>query len=196
MPFITEELWEHVSAPESGERRLLITASWPSFDSSLVDPGAEAEIDWLIRLVSEVRAVRAEMNVPPAAEMPLVHKDANATTTARLNAHRDLITRLARLGSITDGGAIESGAVQIVIDEATYILPLGGVIDVAQEQARLKREIERIDGEVAKLDQKLTNEQFLSKAPQEVVEDQRGRRAEAVHARDRLSAALERLAGA
>ena len=94
-----------------------------------------------------------------------------------------------------DARGIPPGSVQIVSDEATAILPLAGVIDVAAEQARLKREIGRLDDEIAKVDKKLANQQFLAKAPPAVVEEQRGRREESAQVRDRLGAALQRLQG-
>ena len=196
MPFITEELWEHLGGAQDGR---LITSAWPSYGDGLIDPDVAAEIDWVIRLISEVRAVRAEMNVPGGAEIPLLMRDANGTNQARMERHRDLITRLARLSSLeaqmgeVPPGA-SGGAVQIVLDEATAILPLAEVIDVTQELARLKREVEKAEGEIAKLDKKLGNQQFLDKAPPDVVEEQKERRTESVQLRDKLAAALGRLA--
>ena len=192
MPFVTEELWEKLA--EARAQRL-ISAEWPPWGDELADPRAEAEMDWVVRLVSAIRAVRVEMNVPPGAKIPLLVKDANETSAARLETHRDIISTLARLASIElrDDAPVR-GAVQIVLDEATLVLPLAGVIDVAQEKARLTKEIEKIGAELAKLDKKLANEGFLAKAPEEVVAEQRERRAEAARARARLADALERLA--
>jgi valyl-tRNA synthetase len=193
MPFITEELWEHVGAGTDGR---LITAQWPAFDAALIDPEVEAEIDWAIRLIGDVRAVRAEMNVPAAAKIALLMKDAGPATLARLEAHREIIGRLARLNGIEVAGAeVPKDAAQIVIDEATAILPLAGVIDVAQEKARLEGAILKFEAEIAKLDKKLANAQFLAKAPEEVVEEQKERRAELAEKVARLRAALKRLSG-
>ena len=193
MPFITEELWGHLGGAKGGR---LITSAWPSYDDGLIDPDAAAEIDWMIRLISEVRAVRAEMNVPAKAQIPLLVRDANTANQARLERHRDLIARLARLSSIELAGReVPKGAVQIVLDEATAILPLADVIDLSKELARLKREVEKAEGEIAKLDKKLGNRQFLAKAPPDVVEEQKERRTESVQLRDKLAAALGRLAG-
>jgi valyl-tRNA synthetase len=192
MPFVTEELWASLSNGGTP----LVTAEWPRFDDALIDRDAAAEIDWVIRLVSEVRATRAEMNVPVAAQIPLLVKDAGATTRARLDKHRDIVGRLARLSDVAiHDGEVPQGAVQIVLDEATAILPLAEVIDIARERARLAREIDKVAGEIAKFDKKLANENFLAKAPPEVVEEQRARRAESQALRDKLAAALERLAG-
>ena len=191
-PFITEDLWQHLG----GEGDMLIESAWPALADALIDARAEAEVDWVVRLISEVRAVRAEMNVPPAAKTDLLLRDAGPDTRERLDLYKDVIKRLARLERLELlDGAVPSGALQIVIDEATAILPLAGVIDLGEEQARLKREIDKIQVDIAKVDKKLSNDQFLAKAPAEVVEDQKERRDEALRARDRLSAALERLAG-
>jgi valyl-tRNA synthetase len=190
MPFLTEELWSN-----SGGQGALITAAWPRHDGLAIDDKATAELDWLVRAISGIRAVRSEMNVPPAAQLALQVRDANATTTARLTAYRDLLLRLARLGTIDlSAGEIPKGAVQVVLDEATFILPLAGVIDVAREQARLKKEIDKVASEVSKIESKLGNEAFVAKAPPEVIDEQRERLAEASASQRKLSAALDRLA--
>ena len=193
MPFITEELWEQLSGDD---RSLLMTAAMPAADAGLIDAEVEAEIDWVIRLITEVRAVRAEVNVPPKAQIQVLLRSANADTAARLASHEETIRRLARLASIGAlNGEVPKGAVQVVIGEATAVLPLADVIDIGQERARLEKEIEKVQLDIAKVDKKLGNEQFISKAPEEVVEEQRERRAEADAVREKLAAALERLAG-
>ncbi len=192
MPFITEEIWAHLAGSAAG---LLIAAPWPSCSESAVDPEASAEMDWVVSLVSAVRTVRAEIGVPAAARIPLLIKGAAPASLARLVRHRELILRLARLERAEPlAGDPPKGSVQMVLDEATLILPLGEVVDLAQERARLTREIARQDGEIGKITKKLGNEQFIAKAKPEVVEEQRERLAEAEQARDKLRAALARLA--
>ena len=127
--------------------------------------------------------------------MPLILKGAGELSRKRLATHQDLVVGLGRLASAEAIDAeIPKGAVQDVIDEATIVLPIAGVIDVAQEKARLQKEISRLDGEITKFEKKLTNEGFLSKAPPEVVEEQKEKCAEAVLTRDKLGAAHKRLA--
>jgi valyl-tRNA synthetase len=127
----------------------------------------------------------------------LLLKDAGADALARLETHRDLITGLARLSSAGDSGSdAPDGAVQDVLDEATIILPLADVIDVAGEKARLEKEIARLAADIAKFDEKLANREFLAKAPMDVVEKEKERRADAEQARAKLDAAHGRLAGA
>jgi len=192
MPFISEELWEHLSGAAHGP---LITAAWPTYDAALVDADAAAEMDWVIRLISEVRAVRAALNVPPKARVPLLVREAGPAIQARLGSHAEALARLARLAPVgaTDGAAT-AGAVPIVLDDTTVVLPLADVIDIAEERARLQREVDKAEGEIAKIDRKLGNENFLAKAPAEVVAEQHERRAEAVQMRDKLTSALARLA--
>jgi valyl-tRNA synthetase len=193
MPFETEELWRHLA--DRGDATL-VTQPWPEYPAGLVDPQAAAEMDWVIRLISAVRTIRSEMNVPPAAELTATLRDASAETRRRLDTHGALIRRLARLSSIEPSEAVpEKGAAQAVIDEATLVLPLAGIIDLDKERARLSKEIEKNASEVEKIDRKLGNAQFLEKAPDEVVEEQRERRAEAQAVIERLREALARVAG-
>ena len=192
IPFITEELWEQLAGERHGP---LITAPWPDLPATLIDEAAAAEMDWVVRLISNVRAVRAEMNVPAAAKIPLLLKDMGAAATARMESHRSSIITLARLASIEPlDGEAPKGAVQDVLDEATVILPLAEVIDLAAEKARLEKEIARLDGEIGKHDSKLANANFTTKAPAAVVDTERQRRAEAARARSKLAEALNRLA--
>ncbi|MGO4727422.1 MULTISPECIES: valine--tRNA ligase [unclassified Inquilinus] len=193
MPFETEELWRHLA--DRGDATLM-TQPWPEYPAGLVDSQAAAEMDWVIRLISAIRTIRSEMNVPPAAELTATLRDASAETQRRLDTHGALIRRLARLAAIeVSDAAPAKGAAQAVIDEATLVLPLAGIIDLDKERARLTKEIDRLAGEVEKVDRKLGNAQFLEKAPDEVVEEQRERRAEAEAARERLQQALARVFG-
>jgi len=192
MPFITEELWAHMRP--SGSEGPLITAAWPGQDDSLIDAAAVAEIEWVIRLVSEIRTVRSEMNVPLGAKIEMRIGAADGAARDRLAAHREAILGMARLASAeaTDAPA-PKGSVQIVLPGATAILPLAGVIDIEQEKARLTKEVRVADGEIGKDEKKLANTGFLAKAPPEVVEEQRRRLAENSTQRAKLVHALQRL---
>ncbi|HKQ55217.1 MAG TPA: valine--tRNA ligase [Methyloceanibacter sp.] len=193
MPFVTEELWAE-RAPEAGRDALLMLAPWPEH-RGLVDAAADAEIGWLIRFISEVRSVRAEMNVPAGAKVPLVIAGASAETKARVARHEETMLRLARLDKV-EFGKPPSGAVQIVLDEATLALPLAGIIDIDAESKRLKREIDKVGSEIKQLDAKLANEKFVSRAPEHVVEEQRERKTEAEAMAAKLEQALKRLEAA
>jgi valyl-tRNA synthetase len=162
----------------------------------IADADAAAEMDWVVRLISDVRAVRAEMNVPPGAKLPLLHRGASPATMKRMETHRDLIQTLARISELAATDALAKGAVQMVLDEATFILPLQGVIDISAEKARLEREIKKLDQEIARFDAKLANAGFVAKAPPEVVETERERRDETAATRSKLSDAKARLQAA
>ncbi len=190
IPFITEELWQTTATRE----QRLIASNWPAYDDTLIDASADAEIDWVIRLVSQIRTVRSEMNVPPSAKLPLLLKDPSAQTADWLLKHAVLIRWLGRLESADVlSGAVPEGAVQGVVDEATIILPVAGVVDFSAERKRLGKEIDKQDKEIKRFEGKLANEKFVANAPAEVVETEREKLTEARQARDKLMEALERL---
>ena len=193
MPFVTEELWEK-RAPAEGRPSLLMLAPWPEH-RGLANADADAEIGWLIRLISEVRSVRAEMNVPTSTKVPLILAGASEETKARVARHEETILRLARLDKV-EFGRPPPGAVQIVLDEAILALPVAGIIDIDAESKRLKREIDKVGSEIRQLDAKLSNEKFVARAPEHVVEEQRERKTEAEATAAKLEQALKRLEAA
>jgi valyl-tRNA synthetase len=188
MPFITEELWH-----AQGERRHdLIVAQWPA-PAAQIDAQASAEIGWLIRLVSEVRAARAELGVPPGARLKAIVNDAGAQTRARIERLAPALGRLARIEDWAFAGSAGGGAAQIVVDEATYVLPLEGVIDIEAERARLTKSLSSAQKEARSLEGRLANPAFVEKAKPEAVEKARADHAEKVAEAERLEAALARL---
>lgn len=188
MPFITEELW-HALGQRSND---LIVARWPTADARAIDPAARAEIDWLIRLVSEIRAARTELNVPPGARLPLHVRDASAETVERLARQGAVLARLARVDAAT-GDAPAGGALQIVVDEATFVLPLGDVIDLDAERVRLTKAIAAAEKERDALGGRLSNASFVERAKPEAVEKARADHADKMAEAARLHAALGRL---
>ena len=190
-PFVSEALWEKLYDTRAG---MLIEAAWPELATPHVDEAAIAELDWLIRVVSGIRAARNEVNVPAAAKLRLEALGADETTRQRLATHDEAIRRLARLESIKTTDSPPAKSLQLVEGEATYALPVGDVIDLDAERKRLGREIEKLHGEAGKLKAKLGNKSFLERAPEEVVEEQRERLAETEATAARLTAALARIA--
>jgi valyl-tRNA synthetase len=149
----------------------------------------------VVRLISEIRSMRAEMNVPPAARVNLVLLAASDVTAQRLAAHLPVIRMMARIDNAScSNDEAPAGSVQSVIDEATIALPIADVIDIAQEQARLNKDIVKLEVEITKIDKKLGNPGFIAKAPEAVVIENRERLAEETRKRDQLQAALSRLA--
>jgi valyl-tRNA synthetase len=191
MPFITEELWA-LNAPEGGRKAVLALSDWPqpaAGDTS----AAEAEIGWLVDLISEVRSVRTEMNVPGGAQIPLLLIGApdNVKTWAKL--YEDALKRQARLSEIGFADTSPAGAVQVLVRGGVAALPIADVVDLAAEKTRLAKEIGKITDEIDKIDKKLGNPDFLARAKEEVIDEQRERREEADARRVKLSDALERL---
>ncbi|MBF0128443.1 MAG: valine--tRNA ligase [Alphaproteobacteria bacterium] len=197
MPFITEELWEQLS---SERPRSLIGTAWPELEG-LDDAEALAEMDWVVTLIEQVRSVRSEMNVPPGAKTPLHMVGGGVRTGEWLSRHDALIRQLGRLAT-ADPIAVEGeaakeaarGSIQFVQGDATCYLAVAGLIDIAQEKARLAKEIKRLDAEISTVDKKLGNAGFVAKAPPEVVEEQRERRAGYAAERDKTAQALSRIA--
>ncbi|MFL6773447.1 MAG: valine--tRNA ligase, partial [Sphingomicrobium sp.] len=188
MPFITEELWQAM-----GERPYeLIVAKWPEPEAQ-IDERAKVELDWLVRLVSEVRSARTELNVPPSAKLTLFAADASDETAARLDRNHGMISRLARLESIQLSKFPGKGAAQVVVDEATFALPLEGVIDLATEKDRLAKGAAAAEKERDGLAARLANPNFTERAKPEAVEKARADHEAKAAEADRLRAALERL---
>jgi valyl-tRNA synthetase len=191
MPFVTEELWDRFGY---GAAFSLIRAAWPT---PFAVPGADAaraELDWVVRLIGEVRAVRAEMHVPPSVLGPILLKEASAETLARGGRWMEAIGRLARASEFSElRGEVPPGSAVTVLAEATVVLPLAGLIDFAAERARLQKDRARAQKEADANRKKLDNADFLARAPEEVVEEIRDRLAAAQADIERLDAALRRI---
>jgi valyl-tRNA synthetase len=223
MPFVTEELWVVTSRPlipgraesanpesrsttsnagslDSGSRaargpgmsgkNLLALSEWPRLQG-LADDKAEAEIGWVIDLVTAIRSVRAEMNI--TAAIPLVLAGASAESTARAQRWAEFIKRLARVSDISSAAAAPKGSVQLVVRGEVAALPLKGVIDLVTERARLTKEMQKADADIARVDGKLGNANFVARAPEEVVEEEKEKREEAAARKAKIAEALDRL---
>jgi valyl-tRNA synthetase len=196
MPFITEELWRVTAEGAAARDGLLVLAEWPRHED-LDDPAAEAEIGWLVDLISAIRSVRAEMNVPAGAQIPLVLAGASAETKVRAERWREVFkSPLGRLSDITFTAVPPAGAVQMVVRGEVAALPLAGIIDLTAERARLEKEMAKVKGDIARVDAKLGNSDFIKRAPEEVVEGEREKREEAEARRVKIVEALDRLAKA
>jgi valyl-tRNA synthetase len=219
MPFITEELWEvtgrrdtllalspwsrkgNAVTPEQLALLAAVTPNEPMAPSTLfaveaadfTDEGAEAEIGWVVDLVTAIRSVRAEMNIAPATLTSLVLAGASAETKARLPRWSDVIKRMARLSDISFADRAPEGAVQLLVRGEVAALPLKGVIDLAAEKTRLDKEMAKADADIKRVDAKLGNEKFVANAPEEIVEEEKEKREAAVARRAKIIEALQRL---
>jgi valyl-tRNA synthetase len=197
MPFLTEELWAQTAdlgAPRD-HQGFLMTARWPELSDSLVDAAADAEIGLIIDAISEGRSVRQELNVPPSARPPLLVVEASDAQRKVLEASAPLIAQLLRVAEVGFAAAVPEGAIPYVVAGATLALPVAEFIDLAAERARLTKEVASLGSEADKLAKKLGNPDFVARAPEEVVEENRERLAEAETAKAKLEAALKRLGG-
>jgi valyl-tRNA synthetase len=195
MPFLTEELWQRTGGEGQPRDSALIVAPWPDYEG-LGDASADAEIGWVIELVSAIRSVRSEMNVPAAARIACVIAGANAETRRRASHWQAEITRLARLENLAFADRVPEGAAHIVLGEATVALPLAGVIDLGAERARLEKDLDRTATDIAAINARLGNQGFLAKAPEEVVEEARDRRTNLEARKAKIAEALNRLQAA
>jgi valyl-tRNA synthetase len=194
MPFITEELWWKTVKDDARDDMLALTP-WPAYDG-LIDDKAEAEIGWVIDLITLIRSLRAEMNVVPATLIPLQLVKATAETKGRAERWTDFIKRLARVSDISFVDAVPQGALQLLVRGEVAALPLKGVIDLAAEKARLDKELGKAEADIKRADAKLSNEKFVANAAEEVVEEEREKRQEAEDRKAKILEALERLKGA
>ncbi|MGE0061439.1 MAG: valine--tRNA ligase [Xanthobacteraceae bacterium] len=193
MPFVTEELWRVTAEQGPARDSLLVLAEWPKLDG-ISDNAAEAEIGWVIDLVTAIRSVRSEMNI--TAQIPLVLAGASADTTARAERWAEFIKRLARVSDISSAAAAPAGSVQLVVRGEVAALPLKGVIDLAAERARLDKEMGKAEADIKRSESKLANEKFVANAAEDVVEEEREKLEEACGRKAKIAEAQERLKGA
>ncbi|WP_073133043.1 valine--tRNA ligase [Muricoccus roseus] len=192
MPYVTEELWDRFGYGAEGS---LIRMAWPEPVAVMGAEEARAELNWLVAFISEVRTVRAEVNVPPSVTVPLLVQGASAETLARAERWIEPIRRMARATEVRPlEGALPEGVAQAVVGEATVMLPLSGVVDLAAERTRLAKEHAKVEAEARKIAQKLANPDFTSRAKEEVVEETRERLSTAEAEAARLAAAIARIA--
>ncbi len=194
MPFITEELYASIA--ERGKDEMLLTAKWPEYAAQMKSAEAEKEIGWLVRCISEIRSVRADMNVPPKAMIKLLVKDASAETKKSFSAYDEILKRMARIEAIEFSNNVPKGSIQTILDEATLVLPIADIIDLDKERERLRKELKKLEQDIEKVDQKLGNEQFVSNAPEEIILEHKQRKETAETAHKKFSMALKQLESA
>jgi valyl-tRNA synthetase len=195
MPFLTEELWAQTAdlgAPRD-HTGFLMVAKWPELPSSLIDKAADEEVGLIIEAISEGRSVRAELNVPNSARPPLLVVEASSAQAKVLKDSAPLIAQLLRVAEVRFVDSAPEGAIPYVVDGATLALPVAEFIDLTAERARLGKEVTTLASDIERTAKKLDNPDFIARAPEEVVEENRERLAEAEAAKGKLEAALSRL---
>jgi valyl-tRNA synthetase len=192
MPFISEELWRVTAEQGTPRHHMLALDAWPVHDG-LDDAAAEAEIGWVIDLITSIRSVRAEMNVN--VPLPLVMVGIGNHVWDRAQRWSEFIKRMAKISAVSRAPTHQPGAVQLIVRGEVVELPLAGVIDLAAERARLAKEMAKCDADIARVDAKLGNPNFVARAPEEVVEEEEEKRDEAQSRKAKIAEALERLEG-
>ena len=198
MPYLTEELWAAKAgvgaarALQTDNETLLCLADWPDL-AHLADAEAEAEVGWVVDLVSEVRSVRSEMNVPGGALVKLAFIEPTQEVKDRIGRWDATLRRLARLEAISAAASPPPQSVPVQVRRDAAAMPLGDIIDIAAEKIRLGREIGKLEGDILGIEKKLANAEFVAKAPEEVIEENRERLVTAGARKKRLKEALDRL---
>ncbi|KEC57012.1 valine--tRNA ligase [Bartonella rochalimae] len=192
MPHVTEELWSLTAMQDMKRENMLALTQWPQM--TFKDEEAANDISWIIDVVSGIRSVRAEMNVPVSALAPLVILEGGQVIQERVHRYEAILKRLARIGEIHFSDQVPAISAQIILGEATFCLPLGQLIDLDAERARLKRDMDKIEQDIEKISIKLDNPKFIANARQEIIELERRRITELYEAKKKVSIALERLA--
>ncbi len=192
MPFVTEELWGIKGEEGPARASVIALGPWPKADFP-ADKAAEEELGWVVELISEIRSVRSEMGVPPATLLPLTLVQASESMTQSAGRWAETIKRLARIAEIRFANNSPAGSLQLVVRGAVAALSVAGVLDVAAEQTRLSKEIAKERGEVAKVDAKLANADFVARAPEEVVAENQERREASLARIAKMESALQRL---
>lgn len=198
MPFLTEELWAQKAgegAPRvlsAGDASLVCLTRWPDL-AALKDEAAEAEIGFVVDLISDIRSVRSEVNVPAGTQAPLVLVNASVATRATVEAWAPMIQRLARVSDIAFESVSPAQSAQIIVRGEVAALPLAGIIDLEVERSRLTKELAKLDQDIATVDRKLGNPDFMARAPEEIVEENRERKAAAEARKLKIAEALARL---
>ncbi|MCV2868242.1 valine--tRNA ligase [Defluviimonas sp. WL0002] len=189
MPFITEELWG-----QTGERaKMLVHADWPSYGAELIDTDADREMNWVIGLIEEIRSARMQMHVPAGLKLPIVMTAMDDKGRAAWANNEPMITRLARLDGMTESAA-PKGAITVAVEGGSFAIPLEGVIDIAEEKARLSKTLEKLEKDLNGLRGRLSNPKFVESAPEEIVDETREKLGLGEDEAAKLKAALSRLA--
>ncbi|MDQ1912384.1 valine--tRNA ligase [Paenibacillus sp. GD4] len=193
MPFISEEIWQHL--PHDGETITL--ASWPVYESAFEAPEAVREMELLMDIIRNVRNIRAEVNVPMSKKIELLVKPSGEDVEAILKRNEDYVQRFCNTSLLEIGTNVASPekAMTGIVTGAELFLPLAGLIDISQEVARLEKELQTLHGEVERIEKKLANAGFVAKAPAKVIEEEKAKLADYADKRDKVIARIAELKG-
>ncbi|WP_406672797.1 class I tRNA ligase family protein, partial [Natronospira sp.] len=195
MPFISEEIWQRVAPLAGAEGETIMYAPWPT-PAGHADSAIESEMDWLQGFILGVRRIRGEMDISPNKPLDVLLANSSERDRTRLENHHHLLSNLARLETVTvleaDSNPPESATA--LLGEMEILVPMAGLIDKEAELARLEKELAKIRKGLEQAERKLANEKFVSNAPAEVVDKERGKAEEMRAALERLDAKREKIA--
>jgi valyl-tRNA synthetase len=191
MPFITEEIWHKLP----GTQGSIMVSSYPRWNPEKSDEEAEEQMALIIDVVNSIRNVRWEMNVPPAQKVEVIFSSKNTRSREVLSQHRVYIENLARAERITVAEQIQKPetAATAVAQDVEIVIPLKGIVDFAEEERRLRKEINKLEKDSATVTKKLSNEEFLRKAPQDIIEKEKNKAREVNEKREKLLTSLNRI---
>ncbi len=190
MPFITEELWGLTAK----RAKLLVHADWPTYGAELIDAAADREMNWVITLIEEIRSARAQMHVPVGLKLDMLQITLDEAGTTAWVRNQALIQRLARIETLTPAAATPKGAISIAVEGGLFAIPLAGIIDIAEEKARLSKTLEKLEKDLGGLRGRLNNPKFVENASEEVVDETREKLEQGEDEAAKLKSALARLA--
>lgn len=196
MPFITEEIWQRLAPMAGKSGATIMLQPYPVGDSTLIDPQAEGDIEWLKEVMLAVRNIRAEMNIGPGQPLPLYLSNTSAGDLRRLDVNQVTLSKLAKLESVTVLDAEQEAPMSAtaLVGDMQVLVPMAGLIDTTAELARLDKEIQRLTGEIKRVAGKLSNQGFVAKAPAEVIEKERAKQTDYEQALARLTEQRARIA--
>ncbi|MDB3899352.1 valine--tRNA ligase [Luminiphilus sp.] len=179
-PFITEEIWQNVAPRLDRKGDTVMLAPWPAVDTTLVDRDAESDIEWLKAVIVAMRTIRSESNIPPGEALDMLVGNATPTDIDRISRHKQSLEKLAKIKTITVLSANDEQppALSALAGTLEIMVPLAGVVDIDKELGRLDKELERLATEKVRLAGKLSNENFVARAPADVVAKERAKLAD------------------
>ena len=195
MPYITEELWQRVAKVAMVDGETIMRCRYPQSNDALIDRDAMDELEWVKAFIMGIRQIRSEMDIKPGKPVPVLCQHGSELDRERIERNHALLKPLAKLEAITwlEDDAEAPQAATSLVGEMRQLIPLAGLIDKAAERARLQKNVQKLEQETARLGAKLGNENFIARAPQDVVDKEKEKLADAESALASLRAQLQRI---
>lgn len=190
IPFITETIWQRVKEVKGIEGETIMLQAFPEFDASLVDEAALNDLEWIKEVIVAVRNIRAEMNIAPGKPLEVILRGADDNAKRRVSDNIGFLKAMGRLADIRPLAEGEEAPLSVnkLVNGAELLIPMAGFIDKDAELARLDKELEKVEKDITTLDSKLSNDGFVSRAPEAVVAKERERLTTCLSAKEKLIA--------